>query len=563
MEPVSPAKEAREIKPPRANARRLTNESVFVTICSLTAFFIRLFLIPSDSVIGWDGVYYANLGEKIVSGNVYDGISAYWSPLYSFLIGIAGLFFQDSEFAGRFVSLVAGSLLVFPVFYLIRNFFGLVPAYIGTVLVIIHPGLIRSSMWVMTESLYTLVFTTGLLIAWFALTDGKTRDFFMSGVLFGAAYLLKPESIGFLGLIFVLFAASKLVNKHFSFRGTFKGYLLLLLGFSIFFLPYVCFLYQKTGHLTISQKLLNNLTAVDYGRGSLELTDDRQTTMKDRLFGDLYETEKLTAEDPPSATRNQTNSPPIYLRYGKLLSTTFSNLKILLKSYTLELFPYPVLFIFLIIIGFFYRPWTKQRTTKEIYLVSFVVSVYIGYAVTVIQVRYLYPVIPIFIAWTAHGIVQFSDWTTNSVCHFLQNKKKLDQRFIHVLTFLIISYALVFSIPSQMVLESRGSLPFEEKEAGLWIKNRSKDSVLIMAHSPIVAYYAGAALIFVPNEDFETVLEYATQKKVNYLVFSQRRFADTPKIFPESEKKLPECLKLVYFDEQSENNKIYIYQLPD
>jgi 4-amino-4-deoxy-L-arabinose transferase-like glycosyltransferase len=561
MKPVLPISERQEVRQSLITTKRLSNETIFITICSLSAFLIRLFLIPGESVIGWDGVYYANLGREIVSGNVYDGISAYWSPLYSFLAGIFSLFFQDTEFAGRFVSLIAGTLLVIPVYYLIRDFYDSITAYLGTILVVIHPGLIRSSMWVMTESLYILIFTIGILTAWYAFVYGRRRDFLVTGILFGLAYLLKPEAIGFLGLFYVLLIGSKLFDSHFSFRHALNNYLLLLLFFSIFFLPYVAFLYQKTGHLTISQKLLNNFTVVDYGKGSLELINNGQITMKDQLFGDIYKTEKQNFENSSSNNPTRIDSPPTYLRFRGLLSTTLGNLKKLVKDFTPEVFPYPILFIFLIIIGFFYKPWTRSRTIKEIYLFSFVVSTYIGYAATVIQVRYLYPLLPIFIAWLAYGIVQLSDWTTNSLSNLLQHKRKINKTFVQFLVLLFLSAVLVYSIPSQLQLESRESLPFEEKQAGLWIKNQSEKPVLIMSHSPIVAYYARANHLFLPNEDFSTVLEYAKRKNVDYLVFSKRRFKDTPKFSSTDEQIINKQLKLVYQDTQSANNEIFIYQL--
>ena len=552
-----------KIERERLNFAEAINENRFIAVCTISAFFVRLFLIPKENVIGWDGVYYSTLGEKIISGNIYGGISAYWSPLYSFLIGIFYPFFHDSESAGRFVSMIAGALLVIPVYYLIRDFYGRLPASIGTILVIIHPDLIRSSMWVMTESLFTLIFVTGMLTVWYALSGGKTRNFFLTGILFGTAYLIKPEVIGFLGLIFVLLIGTKILTGKFSFRFAAKNYLLLLLGFGVFFLPYVAFVYQKTGNLTISQKLLNNISSVDYGKGSLELIDG-QSTMKDRLFGDIYKVDRQPVEIASVSNPSIVKSPPVQFHSEGVLSKTYYNLKKLLESYFLELFPFPFIFILLIIIGFFYQPWTRTRTMKEIFLASFFVCTIIGYAVTVIQVRYLFPILPILIAWIANAIVQFGDWASNSASDFLETRRKINPIFAQACTFLIIAAVLVYSIPSQMLLENKENLPFEEKQAGLWIKNNADTPApLIMAQGPIVAYYARGNHIYLPNESLSTVIDYAKRKNVNYLVFSERRVKDTPRVFSGGEENLPENLQLVYKDEQNPNYKINIYRLSD
>lgn len=542
-------------------AMRLTNDAIVVLISIVSAFLVRYYWIPSESVIGWDGVYYATLGKKIVSGDIYGGISPYWSPLYSSLVGLSSLIFQDVEFAGRVVSLIAGSLLVIPTYYLILNFYGRAAAYIGTLLLIIHPGLIRSSVWVMTESLYTLLFTTGVLIAWQALVGGKARHFFLTGILFGAAYLTKPEAIGFLGLLFVFIVGGKLIHGKSTFRSLPKNYLLLLLGFIIFFLPYVAFLYAKTGHLTISQKLLNNFTAVDYDRGMLQLTEDGQTTLQDQLFGDIYGAEIQPTETSSSVAPPPVNSAPARWSLGRFLSSLVNNLKILVRQYIPETLLWPSLFIILIVIGFFYHPWTRWQTAKEIYLLSFFVCTLFGYAATVIQVRYLFPILPIIIGWIANGTIQFGNWASNTVSNVLQTRKRVDPIFAQIFTLLIIGSALVYSIPTQMLLESWEKLPFEEKQAGLWIKNHSALPPLIMAQGPIVAYYAGADHIFVPNEDLPTVLKYAKRKNVNYLVLSERRWKDTPKAFQPSGPNLPEEITLVYKDDQMPNYKIFVYQL--
>jgi len=203
-----------------------------------------------------------------------------------------------------------------------------------------------------------------------------------------------------------------------------------------------------------------------------------------------------------------------------LWSNTVKNLKKQLKQYILEIFPFPQLFILLVFIGFFFQPWTRLRTAKEIYLFSFFICTLIGYALTVIEVRYLYPIIPILIAWIANSIAQFGHWASNTASNVLPIDRKINPLSVQVLTSLIVFATLISPIVSRMNYKISEKHPFEEKQAGLWIKNQSISPSLIMAQSPIVAFYAGADHIFVPNEEFPKVLEYAKRKKVNYLVVS-------------------------------------------
>src|SRR3990172_6832587 len=137
------------------------------------AFIIRLFFLRYEYVLSPDGVYYAILGKNLISGNLKDGLSTYWPPLYPLLIGISSFIFQDLEFSGRFTSVLAGSLLVIPVYLLIRNFHGKDVASLGTILIIVYPSLISYSTKVATESTYTLFLMIGILVGWYALSKGN------------------------------------------------------------------------------------------------------------------------------------------------------------------------------------------------------------------------------------------------------------------------------------------------------------------------------------------------------------------------------------------------------
>lgn len=560
MEQVLSSSKGRENQPSPANILNLSKESGFIFACTFTAFLVRFFVSRYETVIYWDGVYYAKLGGKIISGDLSGGISAYWSPLYSLLIGISSIFFRDLEYSGKFVSVIAGTLLIVPSYFLIRDFYGRIPAFIGTILIVIHPGLVNSSSWVLTESLYTLVFTTGVLVTWCALRDGEARNFFFTGLLFGTAYLIKPEAVGFIGLVLVLMFGAEFFGR-FRLRFLLKHYSVLLLGFLIFFLPYVVFLHQKTGHFTISQKLINNFPVQDNGSQGLKLNADGQYTMTDRLFGDIYQTESRPTIVSSPADSSAIDSSSVSRKASGLFSKALSNLKKQLKQYILELFPFSFLFVLLMIIGFFFQPWTRLRTAKEIYLLSFFICTLAGYALTVIQVRYLYPLIPILIAWIAYSITQFSYWATNTISNFLPDNRKVNPILIQISASLFIAAIFIFSLAREMGYKVSENHPFEEKQAGLWIKDHKNSPSLIMAQSPIVGFYAGADHIYLPNEEPSKIVEYAKRMKANYLVLCEKRLKDTPKAFSGVEPDFPPELKLVYKDERISQSKIFVYQI--
>lgn len=544
---------------------RPSGAKILVLVCLIAAFLIRFFLLPDNGVVTPDGVYYATLGEKMASGDLYGGISAYWSPLYSFLIALVYFFVQDSEFAGRLISVIAGALVVIPVYLLIFRFYGRTAAYIGTVLVVIHPLLVRSSVWVLTESIYTLMFALLALTGWYALRKVKSKFFFFTGLLLGAAYLLKPEAIGFVALFFVLTAAVKLFRPHLTIKKLVVSYLFLILGFSFLLVPYVVFLRYKTGGWTISQKLQTNTMFFDRKKPALEITDDGRTTRRDRITRDDYTMAKATEASPPAADPIQLSSEVRGL--SGLKDSANQILRFLKKEFQKfipNLFPFFYLFMMFVIIGFFYRPWTRLRLAKELFLFSLVASTLIGYAASIVEFRYLIPLIPIFICWIAEGIVGFSYWTAKSASGIFRAGSKFSPKLIQIAVLAVLSVLLAASIPDQIARESAQGELFREKAAGLWIKDRSPNRVLIMDSSPIAAFYAGADHTYLPNEDLDVVLDYAKRKGVTYIIYSRRRSSRTPKVFPTGQPEpLPPNLKLVHEIGEDENIRIFIYKLLD
>lgn len=560
MEQTLSPGDVEEAKQNRVAALKLSNETIFILACAFLALLIRFFFIPQNTVINGDGIYYTMLGEKLAAGDIYGGISGYWSPLYSFLTGLASYFFAEREFAGRFVSLLAGALLIVPSYYLIRDFYGCLAARFGTILLIIQPLLIKASGWVMTESLYTLIFTTIVLSTWYALRNGRGRDFFLTGLLMGLAYLTKPEALGFLGLLLILTMGAKFFRPKIGFRRYAAGYLLILFGFTIFFLPYVIFLHQKTGQWTISQKIMINLPAIDYEGGLLKLTDDGQITTQDKIWGDMYETGNQPQEIAPKPS-----PPSVEERPSLLTSATILGEKglILLKKQFRDYIPaiIPYFFVLIALVGFFYKPWTYFRSAKEIYLLSFFFCTLVGYALSTIELRYLFPVIPILIAWVAKGIIESGDWTSKSLSNLLRTSRPVNPRFVRIFILLVMAAWLVPLFLTQFKPDELENVPFEEKQAGLWIKNQTTQAPLVMSSHAAVAFYAGGKHLFIPDEEFSTVLEYARRKKVNYLVFSERRAKYSSAAFPLNEQNLPPELRLVYEDEPAPDYRIFVYQL--
>jgi len=537
-----------------------SQERTLVLLCMLLAFVVRLFFVRYQYVINTDGVYYATLGRHLITGDVAGGLSTYWSPLYPLLVGISSWWFTDLEFAGRFVSVVAGALLVLPVYLLTREFYGRAAAAFAVVLTVIHPYLIQVSTQVMTESVYTLTLTSALLTGWLALNGGRRWTQVSTGLLMGCCYLLKPEAIAYTGLFVVFLSGRWLVEKHRRIRNVILDVVVFLAAFSVLFLPYYLYVHHETGRWIISSKVVNN---VAQDQSPLRLTADGESTPLDQWYG-----HSTTAASPVTSAPSSPAFSPVTRadRVERLLlraRLAYRNLKLAINQMIPDLLPRA--FIVLCIIGLFRTAWTAERAFKEVYLLAFVVSTLIGYAITVMELRYLVPLVPLLLCWTAKGLLEFESWVAATLS--LLDIKLLRPATLRVGLFIVMASLLTPSLVAPMVRSKWEDLPFEHKEAGLWMKGRSPGSPLIMAQGPWAAYYSGGRHIYLPRESYATVLNYARRKRVDYIIVGARCLMhtgclqDTPLGFLLDEKRVPADLQLVYVHADRPEYKILVYRL--
>lgn len=493
------------------------------------AFLPRLFIVwYFEQVISPDGVQYVSLGRSLIAGNFREGFSTYWSPLYSLLVGLSSLFFRDPEFAGRFVSVVAGSLLVFPCYKLIRNWYGERVALLGAGLVSLHPLLLYYSTVLLTESTYTLLFMCGVLAGWSALSGLKRRAFLLAGATFGACYLLKPEAAGFLLLLLVATLGRRLFDKTSSLKTDVRNALLLCTGFILLAAPYLFYLRQQTGAWMLSVK-----TAGHLWQGS-------------RLAGgELTPTIRPLIPD---------------------LTTAFAQItKALRFEYEIFNLIFPPTFVLLVGLGLFRKRWLSNRWRREFYLFSFVLATLAGYAVTLPNIRFLVPLLPILLCWLSKGVIEFAEWAVDTM-EETKGARRLLPFVRKAIVPLVITGLLASLLPLSVYLwrgDKWGDY-YGQKRAATWIKEHDTSKVpVIMSTVPIPAFYAGGRHVELPDEDYATLIERARREGVGYLVINERDFRYMRLSFLLDNSSLHPGLRLVHSLEEAFGYKILIYAVDE
>jgi hypothetical protein len=247
----------------------------FILISTLCAgsLGLRLFVIQYHPFVNWDGAYYINYFRSAAWQSVYH-------PGYSLVIEFFRLVIPDGVRAAQMVSIVAGSVLAFPLFYLARNFMNSLYSFLTVIVVVLNPLLIRYSAVTLTESLFILLEVVSYLFY-------IKRRPILFGISSGLAYLTRPEAILFFSLIIIY---EIIQHRRWQF-------VIFIIGsFFLLALPYIFYLRIHTGEWTISPKTMNiRVWEKDWHINvSHEASDTPTFTFYDRLdSGFKYYTERL------------------------------------------------------------------------------------------------------------------------------------------------------------------------------------------------------------------------------------------------------------------------------
>lgn len=517
----------------------------------------RLSLLRVQQVMAPDSVYYAALGKNLVSGNLREGLSTFYPPLYPLLTGLSSLIFRDAEAGGKMVSATAGGLLVVPVYLLIRTLHGKGAALVGAFLIAIHPSLNYYSTLLLTESTYLLLFMTALLMGLNALSAGGAA-FFLTGAALGACYLVRPEAFGYLCLMSVLAVGAGFSGKRLPLRRVLSNVLGLATGFALLASPYILFLRQRTGRWTISGKL-HALT--DSGE-SLErkwfgLAAGRRTTLADRLYAGVHEDDGWATEE------DSTISSPRDIRraFGRSIEALKWEISYLIHHML------PPHFMVLMGLGLFKAEWSK-----EIYLLLFFVATLMGYAMLpdAVDGRLLLPLLPVLLCWVARGFEEVRDWL-DGLLERINLSSVFSSEAGQALRAAGMAALLLSLLPWIAHTFIRGQLNqlVEHKQAGAWIREHSDEAALVMATNPYAAFYAGRKPLYLPAEEYSTVIEHARRQRVDYLlidegVISRGHWGNNEfshlRFLLDEQSHHPE-LKLVYKFDRMPNRKLLVYTL--
>ena len=153
-----------------------------------------------------DSVGYIYMAEKLAQGKINDAIymNPRMPPLYISLLALGEYSGIGAEAAGVIVSLLAGTLVLIPVFLISRKIFGDKIGLVSAFLVATHPYLIRLSTEVMRDSLFLFLLFSSVAFAVYAADhSGISRKWYFSGAFAGLAAMTRSEGTFLIVAIFI------------------------------------------------------------------------------------------------------------------------------------------------------------------------------------------------------------------------------------------------------------------------------------------------------------------------------------------------------------------------
>lgn len=514
----------------------------------LAALALRLAYLPTELSVTPDGTYYLSIGRALIGGNLEAGLSDYWPPLYPLLIGLASLVVHPLELAGRIVSVIAGTLLLLPLYALARSTFGSRTAWIAAGIAAVHPALIVDSVKVLSEATYTFLFLCALWLGSNAVFRHRRRYAALTGLALAACYLVRPESFLF-GPLFVLL----ILGFGFWERRPAKEAAWLAGIFAVVFLaaslPYIGYLKHETGEWTISGKLATNF----FFRPNPRSLIDGKITYQDLSVGGKPRPRFETPAEQPDE-----GGAPVARGLSQRLMKIVRNVTSQLETSIPAVVSPPFLVLFGL--GLARRDRSPGQGRREWLLIAFGCSTLAGYALTIPLARYLTPLVPLALCWIAAGVLVLErQWVDSRLAQ--RSPVGLRGRLI-VPGILLALLAVMFPALSKPFRTPGHGQPVELRLAGEWIRDNGRPDPLILADYPVVGFYAGGTHYYLPDAPVDELLEYTRRREADYLVLTlpQRRKAgiSDPNELLAAE---PERLRLVYESHEIPGVEVFVIEV--
>jgi hypothetical protein len=190
------------------DAKRIRN----IGSLALLAFAHRFVIWSWTYVIGADGPVYVDAAKKFLVGDFDGAYGSLLPPLYSLLVGCVASHAGNLETSAYFISMIASSLLIVPLFLLVENVWNYRIACCSSLVYAFHPMLALEGTEVSTTGLFLGAFIAALCCGVLALRGQSWALYPGFGLAAGLCFLTRPEGV-LLPLILVVGLILRIVHE--------------------------------------------------------------------------------------------------------------------------------------------------------------------------------------------------------------------------------------------------------------------------------------------------------------------------------------------------------------
>jgi len=537
-----------------------------LVIVLVVALLLRIILALFETEVGVDSVHYILMGDNIAHGRGFEtwnttGGTWILPPTFPLLIAIFRLLGFSLEWSGHIASIVAGTALLVPLYYLTKRLFNQTTANIAILIGSFTPILVDYSVVILTELLFvTFVLSMMLFVIRAYSGKGTVLDSFLSGLFSALAFLTKTFGIFLLPFLLLGYLFSR--GGKSKVPGI-KHALMALIAFLILAVPYWVMLHSATGDWTIDGKGTGQESRI-HARNLTEehidpryagiLTDDGSDFA---INQDQYPFEKLTGIEFAVNYVKKYAQKLVRIYQDFPFTPTYPNNVLLLY-----LFP-----AMLLGIGLFSGPGRWKDRDSDRFLLYWICPFVFGIPLIFVEVRYFIPLIPLLIPFMARGIEEIAALL---VVRFPKFFARYSRPAFRPAIVIVVAVFILLAVPKLTWKITKWSDPMvsynPRKIAASWLMSHDYSPGRIMEYGHSVSFYCGAQSILVPDADLESVISIARKYDIEILsldefyVLRANRRPEIEFLF-DTESPPPVELERIYVDERFNGLKHVIYRI--
>lgn len=459
---------------------------------------LRLYAFSQIYMISIDGaLQYIPVAKLFYEGEYLQALFQPQLPLYPFLISVLSPLTGSFELSGQLISIFFSLLAIFPMYLIGKSLFGPRPAFWTTTLYLVNPLMLECSVDVLKEGLLIFLFLSSVSSSLRFLQERKGQWLIWTVVFALMGALVRMNTLVVLAVMGG-WSGHGLIRRMWREKKSVRHYL----GAVIVFLGIV-------------------LVLVITGIWGWEFLVGKKPYMRISQFFSRW----FVYEWPSLSHIGEA----IVRIIGRFLE----------KVYLVPLL--------LALLALGQRIKTKEFGVKEKYL-----ALLIGALIVILlpnlyaSGRYHLPAIFLFYLWAGFGVVMIGEWITKKFTRY--------PRLSAVIPVIIIGAMLPFCLQPQR-LDKIG-----RKEVGLWLRQQSLSSPLIITNIPRVANYAGGEYLSIPSKATpEQIIREGKRKGADYLVMEEKG-QKKPAAFISFERKGD--VRLVHRHPYGDKGRIiYVYKI--